>query len=459
VLVVGSGHANQIFSEMLSNMSTPNIVVLGTGMAGFGAAYRLHQEGIAPLMYDKNPYYGGHTTSFRYESGFLFDVGPHISFTKDTRIQELFAESVEQRYETIQIALNNYWRGFWPQHPVQLHLHGLPEELIVKVITDFVEERSAPERPIHNYADWLYASFGKTFAEAFPMQYTRKYHLTTAENMSTDWLGPRIYRPSLEEVIRGALSASAPHVHYITHFRYPSDGGFRCYLNKFVPLGNINLNHELVSIDPLRRELTFANGLVAPYDSLISSIPLPEMIRMIKGAPEDVVEASRKLACSTCVLVNIGINRQDISQAHMTYFYDEDICFTRLGFPHMLSSANAPEGMGNIQAEVYFSDKYKPLTGSPEDWIEPVIRDLRRVGLVREDDQILCKKAMLLKYANIIFDLDRASALRTVHGYLDEIGIAYCGRYGDWGYMWTDESFKSGEQAAERAVAAVASSI
>ena len=31
----------------------PNIVILGTGMAGFGAAYRLHSEGITPVMYDK----------------------------------------------------------------------------------------------------------------------------------------------------------------------------------------------------------------------------------------------------------------------------------------------------------------------------------------------------------------------------------------------------------------------
>ena len=133
----------------------PNIVVLGTGMAGFGAAYRLHAEGIAPVMYDKNAYHGGHTASFRYESGFLFDVGPHISFTKDPRIQELFADSVDQQYETIQINLNNYWRGYWPLHPVQLHLHGLPEDVIVKVISDFVEERQAPERPVKNYADWL----------------------------------------------------------------------------------------------------------------------------------------------------------------------------------------------------------------------------------------------------------------------------------------------------------------
>ncbi len=435
----------------------PNIVVIGSGMAAFGVAYRLHQEGIAPVMYDKNVYYGGHTMSFRYENGFLFDVGPHISFTKDTRIQELLAESVGGRFETLQINLNNYWRGYWPTHPVQLHLHRLPEETIVKVISDFVDERSAPEKPIKNYEDWLYASFGKTFAESFPMQYTRKYHTTTADNMSTDWLGPRVYRPSLEEVLRGAISATAPQVHYITHFRYPSDGGFRLYLNKFVPMGNIKLEHELISIDPRARELTFSNGLVTQYDSLISSVPLPDMIRMIQGAPDDVVEASRRLACSTCVLVNIGINRADISNAHMTYFYDEDICFTRLSFPHMLSSHNAPPGAGNIQAEVYFSEKYKPFSGKAEDWIDPVIRDLKKVGLVREEDEILCRKAMLLRYANIIFDLERADALKTVHGYLDDLGIAYCGRYGDWGYMWTDESFISGERAAERALTSVGS--
>ena len=137
------------------------------------------------------------------------------------------------------------------------------------------------------------------------------------------------------------------------------------------------------------RELRFSNGIVVQYDALVSSVPLPELIRMIQGAPPDVVEAARRLACSTCVLVNIGVDREDLSSAHMTYFYDEDICFTRLGFPHMLSANNAPPGTGSIQAEVYFSSKYKPFTGSPEDWIEPVISDLRRCGMFREDDKIL----------------------------------------------------------------------
>ena len=421
-------------------------------MAGFGAAYRLSAEGITPVMYDRNSYHGGHTASFRSERGFLFDIGPHISFTKDARIQELFAESVNHEYETVQITLNNYWRGYWPLHPVQLHLHGLPEDVIIKVIADFVETQKAPEQPVKNYADWLLASFGKAFAELFPMQYTRKYHLTNAENITTDWLGPRMYRPSLEELLRGALSPTAPQVHYITHFRYPRNGGFVSYLKKFVPLGNLRLDHEVVAIDPYARQLRFANGLTSRYDALISSVPLPDLVRMIAGTPQDVLDAARRLACSSCVLVNLGVDREDLSSAHITYFYDEDICFTRLGFLHMLSATNVPPGTGSIQAEVYFSDKYKPLTGPPEDWIQPVIRDLRRCGLLRERDHLLFSRAMLVPYANVIFDLDRAAALKTVHGYLDDLDIAYCGRYGDWGYMWTDESFKSGESAAERAL-------
>jgi protoporphyrinogen oxidase len=198
--------------------------------------------------------------------------------------------------------------------------------------------------------------------------------------------------------------------------------------------------------------LKFSNGVVTQYDALVSSVPLPELVRMIVGVPQRVVDASKRLACSTCVLVNVGVDREDLSKAQMTYFYDEDICFTRIGFPHMLSSTNAPAGTGNIQAEVYFSSKYKPFSGSPSDWIEPVIADLRKCGLLRDDDRILFKEAMMLKYANIIFDLERAEALKTVHSYLDELGIAYGGRYGEWGYLWTDESFKSGEVAAQKAL-------
>ena len=50
------------------------------------------------------------------------------------------------------------------------HMHGLPEDVIVKVISDFVEARQLPEESPKNYAEWLLASFGRSFAELFPMR-------------------------------------------------------------------------------------------------------------------------------------------------------------------------------------------------------------------------------------------------------------------------------------------------
>ncbi|HJY42667.1 MAG TPA: FAD-dependent oxidoreductase [Steroidobacteraceae bacterium] len=428
-----------------------NVVVIGSGMAGYGAATVLHTQGQRPVVYEKSPYYGGHTASF-VDKGFLFDLGPHISFTKDERIQKLLAGHVDNKYEALQVKLDNYWKGLRLTHPVQLHLHGLPHDLIIEVITDFVKEHAAPEPKVANYEEWLIASYGRKFAETFPMTYARKYHTTDAKNMSTDWLGPRMYRPSLQEMLRGALGPWSPDVHYITHFRYPTHGGFFSYLKDFPRVADIKLEHEVAAIDPKARQVRFANGATIGYGGLVSSIALPALIPMIAGAPQEVLAAARRLAATTCVLVNVGVNRADLSEGQITYIYDEDIVFTRLSFPHMLSATNAPPGCGSIQAEVYFSDKYRPLQQSPEQIIERVIADLRRCGTLREDDQILFRGAKVVRYANVIFDLERAAAVKTVHGYLDDVGIRYCGRYGDWGYMWTDESYISGERAAEKAL-------
>ena len=422
-------------------------------MAGFGAAHRLHNEGVASVIFEKKPYHGGHTASYKDETGFIFDDGAHISFTKDQRIQKLFAESVNQEYQMLQTQVNNYWKGqYWIKHPAQCNLYGLPTDLVVDIVKDFIDAKSNSYGEIKNYADWLIATYGRTFAETFPMKYGQKYHTTTGRNMTTDWLGPRLYQPELEEVLRGALTRNTPEVHYLSHFRYPSRNGFVAYLNKFMSQTEVQLRHKLIRLDPNSHELRFTNGTVVRYDYVISSIPLPELIPMIVGVPDDVVEASRRLACTTCVVVNIGVNRDDISQAHWTYFYDDDFFFTRVSFPHMLSPHNAPPGKGSIQAEVYYSTKYRPLDRKPEDCISPVIDDLRRCGLLTEDDEIVSAHARLVPYANVIYDLDRAAALKTVHGYLDELRIAYCGRYGEWGYHWTDEAFVSGENASQRSL-------
>jgi protoporphyrinogen oxidase len=245
-------------------------------------------------------------------------------------------------------------------------------------------------------------------------------------------------------------------VHYIEGFRYPSRGGFVSYLRRFMEQADLRLDHEVIAIDPRRREIRFANGNVVPYAGLISSMPLPDLIPTIERTPPDVLEAAARLACSEVVIVNLVVDRRDLVEAHWTYFYDHDIFFTRVSTPHLQSPHNVPPGCGSLQAECYYSRKYRPLDRSPDECVEPVIRDLMRVGILRATDRILFRNTMHLRYANVIFDLERADAVKTVHGYLDDIGIAYCGRYGDWLYIWTDESFLSGERAAQQVLTGAA---
>ena len=425
------------------------VVVLGSGMAALGAALRLKAEGVPFLVFDARPHHGGHTTSERHADGFVFDDGPHVSFTRDEQIRGLLTEFVGGRERTVPAHINNYWRGHWVTHPIQMHLHELPAEMVVPILVDFIEARTASPRPIESYRDWLVAAYGTTFARTFPEVYGQKYHTTGPETMTTDWLGPRMYRPDLDEILRGALGVPLPNTHYVTEFRYPMEGGFVSYLSPFERMDELRLGHEAIAIDPRERHVVFANGHRQPYRELISSIPLPALIPLVTGAPPLVLDAVARLSFTSVVIVNLGVARNTLSEAHISYFYDEDIRFARLNFPHLLSPGNAPPGAGSIQAEIYVSERYRPLTSSPSLLIPRVIEDLRRTGVLKADDRLLHRDAHLTRFANVIYDTDRAPALGQVRAYLDEVGVAACGRYGEWNHAWTDESFTSGEQAAE----------
>ena len=431
----------------------PDILVLGAGTAACGATHHLAAHGIRPVVLEQRAHVGGHAATFVTPEGFVFDDGPHISFTSDARIRDRFAANVDHRYVTFRAEVNNHWRGHWIKHPAQCNLHGLPTDLLVPLLTELIAAQHAPAGSATDYEAWLVSTYGRTFAETFPMAYGRKYHTAPAVRMTTDWLGPRMYRPRLEEVLRGVLEPTTDDVHYVSEFRYPEDGGFVAYLAPFLRNADVHLGQRVIGVAPRERVVTTADGRRWPYDGLVSSLPLPVLVPMIDESPTDVREAAGLLACTQCVVVSIGVARPDLSVAHWSYIYDDDICFTRVSYPHMFSPGNAPPGTGSIQVELYFSDKYRPLTVSPDACIAPVLADLKRIAILRDDDVVLSVQAWLSPYANVIFDHDRPAAVATVRSYLADVGITTCGRYGEWGYHWTDESFISGETAAEVALA------
>src|SRR6185295_16675086 len=183
------------------------VSILGSGMAALGAAHRLRAAGIDSVLFDKNSYAGGHTASHTVD-GFIFDEGPHVSFTKNEQVRALFAKAIDNKYESINAYIDNYWQGHWIRHPIVTNMHGMPTDTVANVIRDYVEAKAVTNPTIENYEQWLVASYGRTYAQLFPMQYTRKYHTTDAKNLTTEWVGPRLYQAKLEEILRGALAPS-----------------------------------------------------------------------------------------------------------------------------------------------------------------------------------------------------------------------------------------------------------
>lgn len=420
-------------------------------MAGLAAAQRARELGHQVDVYERNDYIGGHAHSHETD-GFTFDEGPHVSFTKRPEIISLFAETVNGEFLDHDAVVTNYWAGHWVVHPAQCNLHGLPVDIVEKCILDLAEAKYAPDPPLANYADWCLASLGRTFSEQFTFRYTRKYWTTEAGNMSTDMLpttsgSKRVYSPQLEEMVRGALSPNQEKFHYVTHFRYPLKGGFRSYVPSVGAGQEVEFGHDLVAVDLKRSELEFANGKKKNFETLISSLPLPELIRRIKDAPKIVKEAAERLVCTSLVVVNVGVRRdEDFPEGAWMYFYDEDIIFARANFPHRYSPNNVPKGCGSVQIEVYHS-RYTPL--SCKDVLSRAIEDMIKAGLIRKGDEIMVAHERRIPYGNVLFDLNRAPNLKLVQTYLEENGVLCCGRYGRWDYSWTDDSIISGWKAAE----------
>jgi protoporphyrinogen oxidase len=415
------------------------------------AAQRCRQLGAPVKLYEKNQYLGGHASSMSRD-GFVFDEGPHVSFTKNDRIKALLAEAVDGRYREFASIVKNYWKGYWVKHPAQVNLHGVPADVVTRCLVDFVHAYFAPDTQPANYAEWLYAQFGKSFSEEFPFRYTRKYWTVEPAQMATDWIGPRMYKPKLEEVLRGAVAPVEDNLHYITNFRYPLEGGFASYVRVADSDAERYLGHSLELLDPIKKRLTFSNGRCDDYERLISSLPLPELVRRIKDCPIAVKNAAEQLVCTSVALVDVGIERSEgFPEGHWLYFYDEDICFSRASYPHLLSANNAPPGCGSIQVEIYHTRfKRPPCT----DLLTRAIEDMRKVGMLRPDDRIKVAQCRDIKYGNVLFDQNRVEALAVVNGYLKEVGVICCGRYGLWGYHWTDEAINSGWVAADAALAA-----
>ena len=221
--------------------------------------------------------------------------------------------------------------------------------------------------------------------------------------------------------------------------RYPAEGGFKAFLNVLAGEANIKFNSEVVEIYPEKKMLRTVSGDSYQYDRLISSLPLPEVLNMLQELPEEVESAGSQLKCTCGYQISVGLQTKNIPPYLWWYVYDEDILPARVYSPSLKSPDNAPEGCSSLQLEIYCEkDKY-----TKEELVSGSVGKLVNLGAMKDED-ILFVDVRFEKYANVLFDSNIYSARKVVRDYLSSLGIETIGRFGEWNYLWSDQSLASG---------------
>lgn len=413
-------------------------LILGAGISGISASYHLSQKGIENIIFEKDDDWGGLCGNFQI-NGFRFDKAIHLSFTENEYVKKLFSKSCE--YITHKPIAYNYYQGHWLKHPAQNNLGPLELDEKIEIISDFIENSNQKEN-IKNYEEWLKAQYGNYFSEKFPMLYTRKYWVLDAKDLSTAWVGNRMYQPNIKEVLKGAFESDTPNTYYAKEMRYPKIGGYKSFLEFMRKDCDIRLNKEVIEINTSEQLVYFKDGTHQKYDKMISSIPLPEYAMLIKDMPDDAKQACENLKFTSIALVSIGLNKPNIPKHLWFYIYDEEILPARCYSPSIKSRDNVPSGFSSLQFEVYFT-KEKPLPAEGEELIEHIVEKSEQMGIFRRED-IIVKDYRVLQYGNVIFNHGMEENRKTILDYLEKIHIRTIGRFGRWEYLWSDQSLLSG---------------
>jgi protoporphyrinogen oxidase len=416
------------------------VIVLGGGVAGLTASCCTG----APV-YEAASTVGGVAGSDTVD-GFTFDRGIHILQTRNRVVLDLL-ERVGVRLREHHRRAFIYSHGTYTPYPFQVNTAGLPVGLRLRCAWDFLRRARHPAP--RNYEEWIYRSIGSSFARTFLIPYSEKFWTISPREMTFEWTAGRVPQPSAAQVLRGAVWSRPTRIGTNVDFRYPTMGaGYGAIATALASAaGPIHLNHRATGIDTSRRIVTFEGGHSVRYDTMISTLPLPELVRLCPAAPPAVSAAAARLRTNSIFVVNLGIGRPDVGQRHWVHFPGRDVSFFRISYPHTFSADVAPPGTSSISAEVAYSADNPPDRAG---LVERVIDDLIRVRALGARDPIVLTRTSNIRYAYCIYDMNRRAAVREVHRWLRGVGVHPCGRYGLWTYFWSDESMLSGKTTAER---------
>jgi protoporphyrinogen oxidase len=426
------------------------IVVIGAGLTGISTAYHLEQKGFYDYkLFEKESCIGGLCRSV-VQDGFTFDYTGHLLHASDSYFRSLIESTVGlDNLHAIYRRSFIYSQNTYTQYPYQINLQGLPTTTIAECIQGFIERKQSNKQP-KTFYDWVLQNFGVGFGKHFFFTYQKKIFAYPVRSLTASWTGRFVPATSLEQIIDGVLGKGPDqHIGYNSQFFYPKEGGIIAWVTKFAQhlFNPVYTNFCVSSIDVTQKVVHFTNGHVEPYEQLITTMPLDQLLCILKEpADSQLQKAHDKLLCNSVVNFNLGIKRFDLSDKHWIYFPEPIYPFYRIGFPHNFAPAMVPQGCSSLYGEFAYIKKSKRTIN---EYLRVALAGTKKLLNIQEKD-LATECIIHIPHAYVIYDFWREKELPKLLKKLAAYQIFSVGRYGEWKYSSMQEAVLDGKKIAEQ---------
>ncbi len=434
-------------------------VVLGGGIAGLTAGLALARGGAETTILEASDRPGGLASGFR-ERGYTFDYFSHRLWSRDAEVLRLVESCLDEPliscHKVSRILLDGRFYRY-PIHPSDVLGGSLRTAL--RTLLGYASARLSVTPRGDDFRTHIVARYGEPLFESFFGPYTLKLHGCAPSELSGDLATEAVPGTGfLRQLVQRISGRTDPW----DDFHYPR-GGFMAIpeglARRFTESGGrlllghhaSRLRHRGGKIEAVEAACG-ARGLDLPADLVISTIPLPAVLRALDPAPDPrATKAASALKNRGMVTVYLGIRRRSLSEDHWIYVPDPAVRFNRLSETTNYCGTMAPPGRTGVCLEIACEAGDAVWRESDDRQVSRAVDDLMRIGLLRSRAEV--EEAWVLRFAAVypVYRVGYRHHLKVVERYLEHYAnLEICGRQGAFWYGNTAQGIRQALDLAHR---------
>lgn len=423
-------------------MAAGELIIIGAGPAGLALA---HGYAGPSRILERGDDVGGLCRSIEFGGG-VFDVGGHSFHSPDPEVLGLVERLMAGRWHAQRRDARVAFMGELIDYPFQQHFHQLSRP---EVVAECLESRPAPgaAESADNFEDWIVARFGAGVARRFMLPYNRKLWARDLRRMSCEWVGERIAgnapdAASMTGPTRRPLQAAS-------QVGYPADGGFGGIFQAMAEgCGPIELGQHIVAIDPRERTVRAASGAAWSWDRLVSTMPLPALLRAVRDCPAALIADADRLEYVSLKVLLVLVAGPVGGAPHRVYVADADAPPHKVAFNHTASPTLRARPVQAIMCEIAHSPE-KPAA-SDNDLEAATLDWLTDTGLIAARGDVIETRMIDVEHGYPVYTHGRGAIVQRIRAWLEPLGISTIGRFGAWEYVNSDACIRQGLDLAAR---------